>query len=216
MTQASSNTIFVVENRLPWPDDSSALGEKGEFESRRADRFRRSHAMLDPQDFGARRDARHRPENRRRERGHAGTRQWAAPGRNGRLGRPARIGHPFQRAAGRPRADQPTLVSQPVERRSMPRVELRCAVHIKYAEHYQPATMRNISARGLQIEGEGLPPRRNLYRAVRRGAEHSAGRSRMEPRQSRRDRGVRGTELDLDHPLGARDHPQQRKLTAER
>ena len=56
----------------------------------------------------------------------------------------------------------------------MPRVELRCAVHIKYAEHYQPATMRNISARGLQIEGEGLPPR-NLYRGVRRGPEIPPG-----------------------------------------
>jgi hypothetical protein len=49
------------------------------------------------------------------------------------------------------------LVSQPVERRSMPRVELRCPVHVKYGEHFEPATMRNISARGLQIEGERLP-----------------------------------------------------------
>jgi hypothetical protein len=50
-----------------------------------------------------------------------------------------------------------TLVSQPVERRSMPRVELRCPVHVKYGEHFEPATMRNISARGLQIEGARLP-----------------------------------------------------------
>ena len=39
----------------------------------------------------------------------------------------------------------------------MPRVEVRCPLHVKYGEHFEPATMRNISARGLQIEGANLP-----------------------------------------------------------
>jgi hypothetical protein len=52
-----------------------------------------------------------------------------------------------------------TLVSQPGERRTMPRVELRCSVGIKWGISLAAATLRNISARGLQVEGDGLPPR---------------------------------------------------------
>jgi hypothetical protein len=49
------------------------------------------------------------------------------------------------------------LISQPAERRSMPRVELRAPLHVKWAEHLVPATVRNISSAGLQVEGEDLP-----------------------------------------------------------
>ena len=49
------------------------------------------------------------------------------------------------------------LVSQARERRTMPRLEVRCAVHVKCGASFSVATLRNISARGLQIEGEGLP-----------------------------------------------------------
>ena len=51
------------------------------------------------------------------------------------------------------------LISQPAERRTMPRVELRCGLHVKWGANLSPAIMRNISARGLQIEGDALPPR---------------------------------------------------------
>src|SRR5262249_30193903 len=51
------------------------------------------------------------------------------------------------------------LVSQPSERRAMPRIELRCSPHIKWGANLEPATPRNILARGLQIEGDLLPPR---------------------------------------------------------
>jgi hypothetical protein len=37
-------------------------------------------------------------------------------------------------------------------------VELRCNAWIKYAQDFLPAVVRNISARGLQLEGTGLPP----------------------------------------------------------
>jgi len=50
-----------------------------------------------------------------------------------------------------------TLVSQPVERRAMPRVEIRCAVFMKRGGDFIPATLRNISAAGVQLEGESLP-----------------------------------------------------------
>jgi hypothetical protein len=49
------------------------------------------------------------------------------------------------------------LVSQAPERRVMPRLEVRCAVHLKCAGQFWPATLRNISARGLQIECDSLP-----------------------------------------------------------
>lgn len=50
------------------------------------------------------------------------------------------------------------LVSQPVERRAMPRVEIRCAAWLKKGEDFAPAIVRNVSARGLQLEGDALPP----------------------------------------------------------
>lgn len=50
------------------------------------------------------------------------------------------------------------LVSQAPERRTMPRLEVRSAAHLKCGEHFVPATLRNISARGLQLEGDELPP----------------------------------------------------------
>ncbi len=49
------------------------------------------------------------------------------------------------------------LVSQPAERRAMPRVEIRSAIHIKRGEDFLPATIRNISSGGLQVEGDSLP-----------------------------------------------------------
>lgn len=52
-----------------------------------------------------------------------------------------------------------SLVAQPVERRRMPRVELRCSVQIKYCGNVGRATLRNISASGLQVESDQLPPR---------------------------------------------------------
>jgi hypothetical protein len=54
------------------------------------------------------------------------------------------------------------LVSQPTERRSMPRVELRAPIHIRWAEHLAPATVRNISSAGIQVEGDELPPQGTL------------------------------------------------------
>ena len=40
----------------------------------------------------------------------------------------------------------------------MPRLEVRCPLHLKCGEHFIIASLRNISARGLQIEGDELPP----------------------------------------------------------
>lgn len=50
------------------------------------------------------------------------------------------------------------LISQPTERRSMPRVELRCGVRATWGATARDAVLRNISARGMQLEGDDLPP----------------------------------------------------------
>ena len=50
------------------------------------------------------------------------------------------------------------LVAQPAERRTMPRIELRCPAHLKWGEHFEAALTRNISASGIQVEGDHLPP----------------------------------------------------------
>lgn len=51
------------------------------------------------------------------------------------------------------------LLEQSAERRRMPRVALRCHVGLKWSGHVGVASLRNISAGGLQVEGDDLPPR---------------------------------------------------------
>jgi hypothetical protein len=50
------------------------------------------------------------------------------------------------------------LVSQTPERRTMPRLEVRCLAHIKCGANFWPAMLRNISSGGLQLEGAEMPP----------------------------------------------------------
>ena len=49
------------------------------------------------------------------------------------------------------------LVSLTPERRTMPRVEVRAPAYVKWSQNVSLAALRNISARGLQLEGEELP-----------------------------------------------------------
>ena len=139
---------------------------EGRIRARRADRFGLSHAMLNPQDFGARRDARHR----HRKPPPAARSRWNSP-----MG-----SAPAERSIGSTgdelgiRFNEPldilalinrTLVSQPVERRSMPRVELRCAVHIKYARALPAGDdAQHFGARPADRR-RGTAACRDLYRA---------------------------------------------------
>lgn len=157
MSEASSKTIFVVGNRLPWPDDSSSAHEKGTLDagvlidsgSRMPCSIRKISALgatlvIDQLKPTGSQVAVELGNGQRQ----AGTIDWAERRELG-----IRFDEPVDLVALINRE----LVSQPVERRSMPRVELRCPIHIKYGEHYALATLRNISARGMQIEGEPLP-----------------------------------------------------------
>jgi hypothetical protein len=157
MSEASSKTIFVVGDRLPWPDDSSPAHEKGALDagmlinsgSRTPCSIRKISALgatlVTDQKTPAGSQVAVELGNGQRQ---AGTVDWVERRELG-----VRFDEPVDVLALINRE----LVSQPVERRSMPRVEVRCPVHVKYGEHFEPATMRNISARGLQIEGERLP-----------------------------------------------------------
>ena len=67
------------------------------------------------------------------------------------------------------------LVSQPTDRRSMPRVELRCAVRLKWGVTTVDALLRNISAQGLQVEGDQLPARHTFVSPFIEGINVPAG-----------------------------------------
>ena len=159
MAEPMSVTTFVMGARLPWPDDASpadALGSldpvalffKGE---QRAGAIRR----ISPLGTTIRGAAARSPgeevmvELATGQR-PAGTIEWVAGGEAG-----IRFSQPIDMVALLNRK----LISQPGERRTMPRVELSCAVGVKWSGNVAPATLRNISARGLQIAGDGLPPR---------------------------------------------------------
>lgn len=159
MTEAPSVTTFVMEERLPWPDDGPATELNGPFDAgvihdggqQRNCTIRKISAL------GAtlRGDVRRAPGDEialelATGQRPAATIDWVQGGETG-----IRFRQPVDMLALINRQ----LISQPTERRAMPRVELRCGLHLKWGAEYSPAIMRNISARGLQVEGDGLPPR---------------------------------------------------------
>ncbi len=158
MAEAASVTTFVMGARLPWPDDAPVLAEQGPFEAavvhdgggrhdcaiRRISalgatlRGRFEHAPGD--EVAVELATGHR---------HAAAIEWVEGGEAGiRFLQPVDVLALINRK----------LVSQTAERRAMPRVELRCAAFVKKGEDFLPVMLRNISAGGLQVEGDGLPP----------------------------------------------------------
>ena len=159
MAEAQSVTIFVMAAQLPWPDDAPAVGGRGALDPVAlyvAGRPRpcaiRKISALGATISGA---VAHAPNEEVAVELATGQRpsatvDWVAAGEAG-----IRFKQPIDMIALLNRK----LVSQPGERRTMPRVELRCRVGVKWGANLAVATLRNISARGLQIEGEALPPR---------------------------------------------------------
>lgn len=157
MTEARSVTSFVMEERLPWPDDGPTAGE-GPFDAavifdasqRRSCTIRKISAL------GAtlRGDLMKVPGDEialelATGQRHQGIIDWV---------RGREVGVRFKRPIDMLALINRNLISQPTERRAMPRVELRCQLHLKWGASLEPATLRNISAGGLQVEGEFLPP----------------------------------------------------------
>jgi len=155
----ASVTIFVMAPQLPWPDEASPADALGSLDAvalyvagqPRACAIRKISALgmtirgavseAPGAEVAVELATGQRP---------AGTIDWVAGGEAG-----IRFRQPIDMLALLTRK----LVSQPGERRTMPRVELRCRVGMKWGGSMTVATLRNISARGLQVEGDELPPR---------------------------------------------------------
>lgn len=159
MADANSVTTFVMDAELPWPDemlfadvrgalDRAAIyeaGERHECDIRKISplgtTIRGAVSRAPGEEVAIELATGQRP---------TGTIEWVANGEAG-----IRFRDPIDMMALLNRQ----LISQPAERRAMPRVELRCPVGVKWGGQVAAAALRNISARGLQIEGEGLPAR---------------------------------------------------------
>ncbi len=157
MAEAPSVTTFVMAERLPWPNDAPPADALGVLDpvayfvaGQRLACTIRNISPLGTTLRGSIKEGAGDAVAIELATGHraAGTIEWVGGGEAG-----VRFHQPIDMLALLNR----TLISQPGERRTMPRVELRCAVGIKWGGNVAAATLRNISARGLQVEGEGLP-----------------------------------------------------------
>lgn len=159
MADAPSVTTFIMEQRLPWPAGSSDAGVSGPFdtglvydESATRECSIRNISPLGATLCGDLKKAPGEEVALELATGQrpAATIEWASAGEVG-----IRFKQPIDMLALINRK----LVSQPAERRAMPRVEIRCTLYLKWCENLVPAVLRNISAQGLQLEGQDLPPR---------------------------------------------------------
>jgi hypothetical protein len=157
MTDAPSVTTVVLGDQLPWSDESWAGDEKGPFDSgaihiggsRRACAIRKISAL----GVALRSDVAPALGDKASVELETGQR---AAGRIAWTGR-GELGVRFDDHIDVIALLNRKLVSQAREQRTMPRLEARCPVHVKCGGQFWTATLRNISARGLQIEGGELP-----------------------------------------------------------
>lgn len=151
-------TTYVVGDRLPWPDDDVAGLGKPKFESARL------HLGSGGRECAIRKISPLGVAISADQIGAAGEQisielasgqrcaaiiDWSRTGEAG-----LRFDEPIDILALINR----NLVAQPAERRALPRIELRFAARLKWGEHCEAALTRNISARGMQIEADHLPP----------------------------------------------------------
>lgn len=157
MTDAPSVTTFVMGDRLPWPDDAPASLERGPFDQaviyhsgQRQDCEIHKISAL-----GVTIGSELTPALGDRASVELATGQRAV----GKIAWTDRdqLGIRFDESVDVIALLNRKLVSQTRDRRTMPRLEVRCPVHLKCGEHFRLAMLRNISARGLQIEGDDLP-----------------------------------------------------------
>ena len=157
MVEAASVTTFVMGARVPWPDDAPTIDDKGPFDPGviHDSGFRQDCSIRKISALGAtvRTRVQQVPGEEVTVELTTGQRtaakvEWASAGETGlRFDKPVDIFALINR----------NLVSQPIDRRSMPRVEIRCGAFLKCGEDFLPVTLRNVSANGLQLEGDNLP-----------------------------------------------------------
>src|SRR5260221_1027149 len=157
MTDASSVTTVVVGARLPWPDDQSTATAKGPFDTsaiyhsgvRRECEIRKISALgvTVASDLVPALGDRVSVELATGQR-PAGKIAWADHGE---------LGVRFDDSIDVIALLNRKLVSQTPERRTMPRLEVRCLAHVKCGENFCPAMLRNVSSGGLALEGREMP-----------------------------------------------------------
>lgn len=157
MTDLSVTTIVVGE-RLPWPEDVAAGIEKGPFDAAaiyysgvRSDCEIRKISSLGVtvrSELATALGERVAVELATGQRA-PGKIAWSKRGE---------LGVRFEDSIDVIALLNRKLVSQTPDRRTMPRLEVRFVAHVKCGQHFSPAMLRNISTRGLQLEGNELPP----------------------------------------------------------
>lgn len=157
MTEASSVTTVVVGDHLPWPDDVSLIQEKGSFDPAvlHQGAGRSACVIRKISSLGATVASSEAPALGEKVTVELASGQ-RAPGRIAWTGR-GELGVRFDDNIDVVALLNRKLVSQDRERRTVPRLEVRCPVHVKCGEHFWTATLRNISARGLQVQARELP-----------------------------------------------------------
>jgi hypothetical protein len=152
-----SVTTIVVGERLPWPDDASTIVDKGPFDpaaiyhsgERRECEIRKisSLGVTIRSDLATALGERVAVELATGQRA-PGKVAWSKRGE---------LGVRFEDSIDVIALLNRKLVSQTPERRRMPRLEVRCLAHVKFAQQFSPAMLRNISTKGVQLEGNELP-----------------------------------------------------------
>ena len=157
MADAPSVTTFVVGDRLPWQDDSSVPIEKGPFDPAAIyhSGVRQNCEIRKISSLGATVASDLAPALGDRVAIELATGQRPA----GKIAwaRRGELGVRFENSVDVVALLNRKLVSQTPERRTMPRIEVRCIAHLKCGGRFWPTMLRNISSGGLQVEGEELP-----------------------------------------------------------
>src|SRR5205809_90791 len=157
MTDASSVTTVVVGDRLPWPDDQTAALAKGPFDASAIHHsgVRRDCEIKKISALGVTVTCDLVPALGDRVAVELATGQ--RPGGKVAWADRGELGVRFDESIDVIALLNRKLVSQTPERRTMPRLEVRCLAHIKSGERFSPAMLRNISSGGLQLEGSEMP-----------------------------------------------------------
>ena len=150
MAEALSATTFVMAARLPWPDDAPAADALDALDpvalivgGERQDCAIRKISALGATVRWAMNEAPGEEVAVELETGQrpVGTIDWVAGGEAG-----IRFKQPIDMLALLNR----TLIAQPSERRTMPRVEIRCGVGLKWGAALEVAALRNIRRTGFR------------------------------------------------------------------
>ena len=157
MTEAPSVTTFVVGDRLPWPDDTPPLADEGPLDDAAIffSGLREPCTIRKISALGVTVVSDLAPALGEKVAVELATGQRATGKISWTSGK--ELGVKFDDHVDMAALLNRKLVSLMPERRSMPRVEVRFPAYLKWSQSLSIATLRNISARGLQLEGDELP-----------------------------------------------------------